>query len=138
MYFYRFIFLSFFPVRQFVRYAFIGVALVSCFAPLTILFASERTAWFSDVPLIEGVTVDTQLSFAFDSPSGRILVLHLETQAADTYIRSSYRDTLIAIGWTKSDGQYVKGDEMLKLEKIQLEGKNSWRLTIIPVSVNLL
>jgi len=136
MYFYRFIFLSFPPVRQVVRLAVIGAALVSCLAPLTILSASERTAWFSDVPLIDGVSVDTQLSFAFDSPSGRILVLHLKTKTADKDILSSYRDTLVAIGWTKSDGQYVKGDEMLKLEKIQLEGKYSWRLTIIPVSVN--
>ena len=138
MYFYRFILLSFFPVRQFVRYAFIGVALVSCFAPLTILFASERTAWFSDVPLIEGVTVDTQLSFAFDSPSGRILVLHLQTQAEDKDIQVSYHNTLAAIGWTKRDDQFVKGDELLRLEKINVGSKLLWRLTIIPKSANKL
>ena len=67
--------------------------------PFSILSASERTAWFSDVPLIDGVTVDAQLSFAFDSPSGRILVLHLQTQAEDKDVQYFYRNTLTAIGW---------------------------------------
>ena len=106
--------------------------------PFSILTASERTAWFSDVPLIDRVTVDTQLSFAFDSPSGRILVLLLQTQETDMEFLSSYRDTLSALGWTKHHGQYVKGDEILKLEKSQLDRKSLWRLTIIPLSANML
>lgn len=133
-----FILSSLLPVRQLVKTAVLGSVLASFFVPLSILSASERTAWFSDVPLIDSVTVDVQTSFAFDSPSGRILVLHLLTQAADKDVYSTYSDTLAAIGWTKREGQYVKGDEMLKLEKIQDEGKPSWRLTIIPTSANQL
>ena len=132
------IFPSFLPVRQLVRTAVLGLVLAFFFVHLSILSASERTAWFSDVPLIDSVTVDVQTSFAFDSPSGRILVLHLLTQEADKDVYSAYSDTLAAIGWTKREGQYVKGDEMLKLEKIQDEGKSLWRLTIIPTSANQL
>ncbi len=132
------LFSYFLLVRQRVRTAVLCVVLIGCVAPYSILFASERTAWFSDVPLIDSVTVDAHLSFAFDSPSGRILVLHLLTQEADEDIQSSFRYALAAIGWTKRDGQYVKGDELLKLEKMQLEGKPSWRLTIIPMSANQL
>ena len=124
--------------RQLFRIAVLGAVLASCLAPLSILSASERTAWFSDVPLINSVTVDTQLSFAFDSPSGRILVLHLQTQAEDTDIWVSYQNTLDAIGWTKRDDQFVKGDELLRLEKINVGGKLLWRLTIIPKSANQL
>ncbi len=102
------------------------------------LLAAERTAWFSDVPLIEGVIVDAQLSFAFDSPSGRILVLLLKTEAVDVEFLSSYRGTLAAIGWTERDGRFVKGDELLRLEKIDVEGMTLWRLTIIPKSANQL
>ena len=131
--------LSFFPSAQrLFKIAALGAVLAGCLAPLSILFASERTAWFSDVPLIDSVTVDAHLSFAFDSPSGRILVLHLLTQEADEDIQSSFRYALAAIGWTKRDGQYGKGDELLKLEKMQLEGNPSWRLTIIPMSANQL
>ena len=124
--------------RQLYRIAVLGAVWAGCFAPLSILSASERTAWFSDVPLINSVTVDTQLSFAFDSPSGRILVLHLQTQAEDKEIQVSYHNTLAAIGWTKRNDQFVKGDELLRLEKINVGGKLLWRLTIIPKSANQL
>ena len=131
--------ISVFPfTRQLVRIAVVGAVLAGCLAPLSILSASERTAWFSDVPLINSVTVDAQLSFAFDSPSGRILVLHLQTQAKDKDILVSYNNTLAAIGWTKRDDQFVKGDELLRLVKINVGGKLLWRLTIIPKSANQL
>ena len=133
-----FILLIFPFARQLVRITVLGAVLAGCLSPLTILSASERTAWFSDVPLINDVSVDTQLSFAFDSPSGRILVLHLQTQAKDTDIQVSYHNTLAAIGWTKRDDQFVKGDELLRLEKINVGGKLLWRLTIIPKSANQL
>ena len=133
-----FIFSMFPSARQLVRIAVLGAVLAGCLAPLSILYASERTAWFSDVPLIKSVTVDTQMSFAFDSPSGRILVLHLQTQATDKDIRASYHNTLTAIGWTKRDEQFVKADELLRLEKINVGGKLLWRLTIIPKSANQL
>ena len=128
----------FFSARQLARIVVLGAVLAGCLAPLSILSASERTAWFSDVPLIKSVTVDTQLSFAFDSPSGRILVLHLQTQAKDKDILVSYNNTLAAIGWTKRDDQFVKGDELLRLVKINVGGKLLWRLTIIPKSANQL
>ena len=131
--------ISVFPfARQLIRIAVVGAGLAGCLAPLSILSASERTAWFSDVPLINNVTVDTQLSFAFDSPSGRILVLHLQTQVEDKDIQVSYHNTLAAIGWTKRDDQFVKGDELLRMEKINVGGKLLWRLTIIPKSANQL
>jgi hypothetical protein len=79
-----------------------------------------------------------QLSFAFDSPSGRILALFLQTKVADKELFSSYRGTLNAIGWMEFDGRYVKGDELLSLEKIEVEGKALWRLTIIPMSAKQL
>ena len=120
--------------RQLARIAVLGAVLACFLVPLSILSASERTAWFSDVPLINSVTVEIQLSFAFDSPSGRILVLHLQTQAEDSDIQVSYHNTLAAIGWTKRDDQFVKGDELLRLEKINVGGKLLWRLTIIPKS----
>ncbi len=133
-----FVMLIFPAARQLAIIAVLGAVLACFLVPLSILSASERTAWFSDVPLINSVTVDTQLSFAFDSPSGRILVLHLQTQAEDTDIWVSYQNTLAAIGWTKRDDQFVKGDELLRLDKINVGGKLLWRLTIIPKSANQL
>ena len=138
MSFVLFILTLLFGARHLVRTIVLGAVLGVCVVPSSILFASERTAWFSDVPLIDSVIVDAQLSFAFDSPSGRILVLHLQTQAEDKNIRSSYQNILTAIGWTKRDGQFVKGDELLRLEEVNVRGRPLWRLTIIPKSANQL
>ena len=129
---------SFFTVRQLARSVVSGAFLLGCLSTISILSASERTAWFSDVPLIDSVTVDAQLSFAFDSPSGRILVLLLQTQEDHKDISSSYRDTLVALGWAAHNGHYIKGDELLKLEEIKFRGRTSWRLTIIPMSASQL
>ena len=60
--------------------------------------------------------------------------MHLQTQVEDKDIQLSYDNTLAAIGWTKGDGQYTKGDELLRLEKMNVGGKLLWRLTIIPKS----
>ena len=138
MSFVSYIFLSFVLVRQLSRSVVLGAILAACLVASSTLSAAERTAWFSDVPLIEGVIVDAQLSFAFDSPSGRILVLLLKTKAVDVELLSSYQVTLAALGWTQRDEEFVKGDELLRLEKIDVQGKPFWRLTIIPKSANQL
>ena len=132
------IFSFLFPLRRLVRIAVLGAVLVFGLTAPTLALESNRTGWFSDVPLIDGVVVDVQLSFAFDSPSGRILALFLQTKVADKELFSSYRGTLNAIGWMEFDGRYVKGDELLSLEKIEVEGKALWRLTIIPMSAKQL
>ena len=132
------IFSFLFPLRRLVRIAVLGAVLVFGLTAPTLALASKRTGWFSDVPLIDGVVVDAQLSFAFDSPSGRILALFLQTKVADKELFSSYRGTLKALGWMEYDGRFVKGEELLSLEKIEVEGKTVWRLTIIPMSAKQL
>ena len=129
---------SFFFFRQLARSVVLSVSLAVCLTAPSTLLAAERTAWFSDVPLIEGVIVDTELSFAFDAPSGRILVLLFKTESMDVELLSAYHGTLAALGWTERDGQFVKGDELLRLKKIDVAGKPLWRLTIFPEAANQL
>ena len=100
--------------------------------------ASEKTGWFSDIPVIAETTVNPELSFAFDSPSGRILVLFLETEAADDTIASAYERTLTAFGWVEQAGRFMKQDEQLLLEKINVQNKMVWRLTLLPATANQL
>ena len=132
------IFSSLFLFCQLGRTVVLCAILAGCLTASSTLLSAERTAWFSDVPVNEGVIVDAQLSFAFDSPSGRILVLYFKTDSVDLVLLSSYQGTLAALGWTERDGQFVKGDELLRLEKIDVEGKPLWRLTIFPKSANQL
>ncbi|MBL81297.1 MAG: hypothetical protein CMM80_01885 [Rhodospirillaceae bacterium] len=133
-----FVIFSFSLFRQLGRTVVLSAILAVCLIASSILLAAERTAWFSDVPLIEGLIVDEQLSFAFDAPSGRILVLLFKTEAVDVELLSSYQGTLAALGWTERDGQFFKGDELLRLEKIDIGGRLLWRMTIFPEAANQL
>ena len=100
--------------------------------------AAEKTAWFSDIPVIADTQVNAQLSFAFDSPSGRILVLYLESDVPDAELRTAYTDAFSAIGWSEQNGRLVKGAEQLRLEKIEAQNKMYWRLTLLPAAANQL
>ena len=104
----------------------------------TAVSAAEKTGWFSDIPVITETTVNAELSFAFDSPSGRILVLFLETEADDAVISAAYSKTLSAIGWVEEDGRFLNQDEQLKLEKIKAGDQGVWRLTLVPAKANQL
>lgn len=101
-------------------------------------FAAQKTGWFSDVPLIAETRVDTQLSFAFDAPSGRILVLFLEPNRADVDVFKAYSQTLVAFGWVEKSGRFFKQGEKLTLEKIGAGEKPLWRLSLIPATANRL
>ncbi len=100
--------------------------------------AAEKTGWFSDIPVLAETKVNAELSFAFDSPSGRILVLFLETEAADDTISSAYRKTLTAIGWAEEAGRFMKQGEQLRLEKINIQNQMVWRLTLLPATASQL
>ena len=99
---------------------------------------AEKTGWFSDIPVLAETKVNAELSFAFDSPSGRILVLFLETEAADDTISSAYRETLSAIGWAEEAGRFMKQGEQLRLEKINIQNQMVWRLTLLPATASQL
>ena len=122
------------------RLLYLTSVLVSVFMLLagTTQTLAEKTGWFSDIPVIDGMNVNAELSFAFDSPSGRILILFLETETADDTIASAYKRTLTAFGWVEQAGRFMKQDEQLLLEKINVQNKMVWRLTLLPATANQL
>lgn len=126
------------PSSQPVRYLISGLFALMAVMAVSALSAAEKTGWFSDVPVLADTEVNAQLSFAFDSPSGRVLVLYLETQTDDASLLAAYSKTLTAVGWTEEAGQFIKQGEQLSLEKIKIENEMFWRLTLIPVTANQL
>ena len=120
------------------RYLAIGIFAVMAMLANTAISAAEKTGWFSDIPVIAETTVNAEISFAFDSPSGRILVLFLDTSADDETISAAYNKTLTALGWVEEDGRFLKQDEQLKLEKLNAENQGVWRLTLLPATANQL
>ena len=120
------------------RYPLAGFFAVLMMLANTAQSAAEKTGWFSDIPVLAETEVNAELSFAFDSPSGRILVLFLETVADDDTISSAYKETLSAIGWAEDAGRFLKQGEQLRLEKINIQNKMVWRLTLLPATASQL
>ena len=120
------------------RYLLAGFFAVLMMLANTAQSAAEKTGWFSDIPVLAETEVNAELSFAFDSPSGRILVLFLETEADDDTISSAYKETLSAIGWAEDAGRFLKQGEQLRLEKINIQNKMVWRLTLLPATASQL
>ena len=120
------------------RYFLSGLFAVLVMLATTAQAATEKTGWFSDIPVLAETKVNSELSFAFDSPSGRILVLYLETEAADDIISSAYAKTLSAIGWVEEAGRFMKQGEQLRLEKINIQNQMVWRLTLLPATASQL
>ena len=120
------------------RYLLAGYFAVLMMLANTAQSAAEKTGWFSDIPVLAETEVNAELSFAFDSPSGRILVLFLETVADDDTISSAYKETLSAIGWAEDAGRFLKQGEQLRLEKINIQNKMVWRLTLLPATASQL
>ena len=120
------------------RYLLAGFFAVLMMLANTAQSSAEKTGWFSDIPVLAETEVNAELSFAFDSPSGRILVLFLETEADDDTISSAYKETLSAIGWAEDAGRFLKQGEQLRLEKINIQNQMVWRLTLLPASASQL
>ena len=120
------------------RYLLAGFFAVLMMLANTAQSSAEKTGWFSDIPVLAETEVNAELSFAFDSPSGRILVLFLETEADDDTISSAYKETLSAIGWAEDAGRFLKQGEQLRLEKINIQNQMVWRLTLLPATASQL
>lgn len=120
------------------RYFLAGLLAVTVMLAGTGLPAAEKTGWFSDIPVLAETKVNAQLSFAFDSPSGRILVLFLQTDTDDGEFVARYGETLASIGWQQEAERFTKQGEQLRLEKIEVQNEMFWRLTLLPATANQL
>ena len=93
-------------------------------------WAQEK--WVGDIPVQENLTVQPELSFHFDAPSGRITVFYAYTNAHDEKINRFYKNMLPSLGWQQNGKTYQKGQEKLEIKK--LKTKNGlWRFALTPL-----
>ena len=87
---------------------------------LLILFSFGVTAAFingSDIPLMDGMTIDENDSFSFDSPEGQIMTVTTRTKASAKEILKFYEESLSALGWQKtSQTTYHRDQDELTLQ----------------------
>ena len=93
---------------------------------------SQHHSWVGDVPIMADLSVEPALGFAFDSPSGRIVMIFASSEANAADIFGFYNESLVAIGWTGSDGEWRKGPETLLISEVSTSLGRLWRLMVRP------
>ena len=63
--------------------------------------------WAGDVPIMNGLSVEPELGFAFDSPNGRIVMIFASSTANEADILGFYNESLAAIGWVGGKCRYT-------------------------------
>ena len=100
------------------------------------VFCEEKNSlnFIDDIPVIETINVEPELSFSFDSPSGRIMILIGTSNDNEDLIKQFYGQVMPTLGWELVGDQYQKGEEKFQIVSSQKQDGLIWRLTISPLN----
>ena len=104
---------------------FLGMLLFSFFV---------RAAFWAgtDIPLLDDFVVDENEGFSFDTPAGQILTISGSTKSSASSVKTFYKDSLTALGWTQKSATTYKRDQdelTLQLDSTT-KGKTTVKLQI--------
>ena len=88
--------------------------------------------WVGDLPIMHGMRIESELGFAFDSPGGRIVLVFAATTSDRQDVLAYYNGALMSLGWSGSDGNWVRGDESLGLAQVDTSVGRLWRIRLSP------
>ena len=60
---------------------------------------TPQQRWVGDLPIMDGMTIEPELGFAFDSPSGRIVLVFAAATDSEAAILAYYADQPWMAGW---------------------------------------
>ena len=91
--------------------------------------------FIDDIPVMDSMKIEPELSFGFDSPSGRIIILIATSSDRRESIEKFYSELMPKLGWEISGKQYHRGEE--KFQFISSNNLNGliWRLSITPLTI---
>ena len=110
-------------------------ALLICGMFCSVQSASADTIqhrWAGDVPIMNGLSIEPELGFAFDSPDGRIVMIFASSTVPAAQIMSFYSSTLAQLGWGGGNGNWTRGNEKLVIGAVQTARGPLWRIMIQP------
>jgi len=105
---------------------------MTCFSSL----ANSDTAqhrWAGDVPIMNGLLIEPELGFAFDSPDGRIVMIFASSKMSASKIMTFYGLTLAELGWRGGNGNWYRGNEKLVIGAVQTARGPLWRIMLQPI-----
>ena len=113
------------------------LALVACLAVMPAAIDSaqaeiQQTGWVGDLPIMEGMVIEPELGFAFDSPGGRIVLVFAASGEGEGGILSFYNSALASLGWVGGGGSWQRGEESLTLAQVDTSVGRLWRIRLSP------
>ena len=94
--------------------------------------AAPQDRWAGDVPIMDGLTIEPELGFAFDSPSGRIVMIFVSSDKSVNELHAFYDTALVSLGWVGGQGQWKRGPEKLSIEQVDTAVGMLWRIMVRP------
>ena len=91
-----------------------------------------RHRWAGDVPIMNGLSIEPELGFAFDSPDGRIVMIFASSTVPASKIMGFYGSTLAQLGWDGDNGKWIRGEEKLVISAVETARGPLWRLMLQP------
>ena len=88
--------------------------------------------WAGDVPIMNGLSIEPELGFAFDSPDGRIVMIFASSTVPASQIMAFYGSTLAQLGWGGGNGNWTRGNEKLVIGAVETARGPLWRIMIQP------
>ena len=93
---------------------------------------TPQQRWVGDLPIMDGMTIEPELGFAFDSPSGRIVLVFAAATDSEAAILAYYNSALASLGWQGGGGSWNRGSESLTLGQVDTSVGRLWRIRLSP------
>ena len=93
---------------------------------------TPQQQWVGDLPIMEGMTIEPELGFAFDSPSGRIVLVFAAATDSESAILAYYDAALASLGWQGGGGNWNRSSESLTLGQVDTSVGRLWRIRLSP------
>ena len=94
---------------------------------------TPQQGWVGDLPIMQGMEIEPQLGFAFDSPEGRIVQVFATGPSENTSVISYYNAALAGLGWAGADGRWQRDGEVLVISQVEMASGRLWRIRLSPL-----
>ena len=114
------------------------LAVVLCALSMIILAGpaaadTPQQGWVGDLPIMQGMAIEPQLGFAFDSPEGRIVQVFATGPSENAPVISYYNAALAGLGWAGADGRWQRDSEVLVISQVEMASGRLWRIRLSPL-----
>lgn len=111
------------------------VSLVIIFSKISLGAEKNSLTFIDDIPVMDSMNIEPELSFSFDSPSGRVIILIATSSDDKELITQFYSQVMPQLGWEVVDNQYRRRDEKFQIISSDEQNNVIWRLSISPLRI---